>query len=171
MPSVLRPDPFNAVLLSSPALLVTEEQKQLIKKVLDKSSSDSLFSDKAYAAIAHILSAGITVPPVISTLTPNSAELGDPSFVLHVHGTGFKTGSIIVFAGVEEPTTVVSPTELTTGVNMAVWVGPDSLPVYVLNPDGVQSDPMMFTFTDGVAAATLTPTPVTQKPTTVPVKK
>jgi len=153
MPTVLHPDPFNAVLLASPALVVTDEQSKVIRRILETACSDNQFADKAFKAITRVLTSVPVVPPVVSSLTPNSAEIGDPNFILHVHGTGFKTGSIIVFAGQEEPTTFVSPTEITTGVNMSVWLGPDALPVHVLNPDGIQSDPMTFTFTDGSLVA------------------
>lgn len=90
----------------------------------------------------------IPVPPVVTALEPDTAVLGSPSFTLHVLGTGFVAGSVIVFAGQDEPTTVVDATVVTTGVNMAVWVGPDALPVFVRNPDGAASDPRTFTFTE-----------------------
>ena len=82
-------DPFSTVLLSSPALMVTDEQKGCVKKVLDKACSDSRFSDKAYIAITKILTGRSVKVPTVATLTPNSAEVGDPSFTLHVHGTNF----------------------------------------------------------------------------------
>jgi hypothetical protein len=148
-------DPFNAVLTSSPPLVVTDEQKRYVKAVLDVSSSDSKFAQKAYDAMVHILTGGSVVTPIVTSLVPNSAVLGSPSFTLHVRGTGFKVGSIIVFAGVEEPTTHVSDTELTTGVDMSVWLGPDALPVLVKSPDGVLSAPMTFTFV-GAAKSKMT---------------
>jgi len=164
MPIVIHPDSFSAVLLASPPLDVTLEQQDHIKKVLAKACSDSLFADKAYLAILKILTGGNTVPPVVTSLSPSSVVLGSPSFDVHVIGTGFKPDSVIVFAGHNEPTTFVSATELTTGVDMSVWAGPDAVPVAVLNADGVQSDPMNFTFTD--------PTARTVKPVVpVPVKK
>jgi IPT/TIG domain len=152
MPTVVHPDPFNAVMLASVPLVVTEEQKLYVRKVLDKACSDSRFAEKAYVAISHILSGQMSPPPVVTSLTPNSAEIGDPSFTLHVHGTGFKSGSVIVFNGGEEPTTYVSATELTTGVDMSTAAVPVTVPVSVLSSDGVMSDPMNFTFTDGTAA-------------------
>lgn len=90
----------------------------------------------------------VTVPPVVTALEPDTAAIGDPSFTLHVLGTGFDAQSVIVFAGQDEPTTLVSPTEVTTGVNMAVWLGPDALPVLVRNGDGTASDARTFTFTE-----------------------
>lgn len=147
-------DPFTPTLFNSPALAVTTEQTGYIKKVLDKACSDSRFAEKAYIAILLILTKGNTAAPVVTSLTPNSAEIGDPAFTLHVHGTGFKSGDKIIFAGVEEPTVFVSATELTTGVNMPLWVSPDAIPVMVQSAEGIlSSPPMTFTFVDNVPVA------------------
>jgi hypothetical protein len=154
MPTVLKPDPFSPVLLSSPPLNVTPEQKDYIKKVLDRACSDSRFSDKAYVAVIAILTGATVRPPTVTSLTPNSAEIGDPSFTLHVHGTNFNASTKIIFNGFEEPTTLVGPTQVTTGVNMPLWLAPVVVPVTVVN-NGVQADPMMFSFVDGLAGAVL----------------
>lgn len=171
MPTVLRPDPFGAVLLNSPALPVTDEQKNLVREVLDISSSDSRFAEKAYIAITRILTGGSVVVPKVTSLTPNSAEVGDPSFLLHVHGTGFTSGSIIMFNGGEEPTTFVGPTELTTQVDMTTVAGPAVVPVAVLSTDGVLSDSMNFAFTDGTPLVVAAKTAVPASAPAVPVKK
>ncbi len=147
--AVVRPlyrDPFAAVLTSSVAVTLSNEQLIYIRAVLDVSSSDSKFAEKAYTAIVKILTGGSVVVPVVTSLTPSSAIIGSASFTLHVRGTGFKAGSIIVFAGIEEPTTHVSDTELTTGVDMSLWVGPDAVPVLVKSPEGVLSTPSNFVF-------------------------
>lgn len=146
MPVVLHPDPFSAVLLSSPALPVTDEQKELIREVLNTACSDSRFAQKAYIAIYLILTGGIAKVPKVTSLSPNTVDIGSPSFDIHVHGTGFTPLSKIVFNGFEEPTTFVSPTELTTGVNMPLWLAPAVVPVAVLSEDGVMSDPLSFSF-------------------------
>jgi hypothetical protein len=87
-------------------------------------------------------------PPVLATLLPASVAIGAPSFTLHVHGTGFVDGAVIVFADRDEPTTFVSATELTTGVDMAVWQGPDpAVPVLVRHADGARSNTLLFAFT------------------------
>jgi hypothetical protein len=90
---------------------------------------------------------GAGAPPVLTALQPATAVLGSPSFTLHVIGSGFGPDAVISFAGHDEPTTVVSPTEVTTGVDMSVWLGPDTLPVTVRNGDGTASAPLTFTFT------------------------
>jgi hypothetical protein len=158
MPTVVHPDPFSAVLLNSPPLVVTDEQTVLVRKVLDKACSDSRFAEKAYLAISRILTAGAVKVPTVTMLTPNSAEVGDPSFLLHVHGTNFTSGSIIVFNGGEEPTTFVSATEVTTQVDMTTVLLPAVVPVAVISTDGVQSDSMNFTFTDGTPLVTVSKT-------------
>ena len=87
-------------------------------------------------------------PPTVTALDPATVAIGAPSFTLHVRGTGFVPGAVIVFNGYDEPTTRVSATEVTTGVNMAVWTAPSApLPVLVRNPNGKASAPLTFTFT------------------------
>jgi hypothetical protein len=90
-------------------------------------------------------------PSVLSALVPNTAAIGDPDFTLSVQGTGFKEGDAIIFAGRHEPATFVSPTELTTGVDMSLWHGPDALPVSVRSLGGATSNVLDFTFTDAGA--------------------
>jgi hypothetical protein len=169
-------DPFSPVLLSSSALDVTQEQKDYIKKVLDKACSDSRFAEKAYVAIAFILAGGSATVPEITSLNPGSVTLGDPDFTLHVLGSGFSTLSKIIFNGSEEPTTYVSDTELTTGVNMATAITAATVPVHVVSGDGVLSNAVNFVFQDGgtplVAVAAKEPV-VKSAPAipTTPVKK
>jgi hypothetical protein len=140
-------DPFVPVLKNSPALNVTTEQNGYIKDILDICCSDSRFAEKAYMAIATVLNGGVIAPPVVSSLSPASINLGEPSFDLHVVGSEFTPFSIIVFNGYEEPTTFVSENELTTGVNMPLWQAPVVVPIRVRT--GQQySAPIDFEFTD-----------------------
>jgi hypothetical protein len=83
----------------------------------------------------------------VGSLTPATVALGAASFTLHVIGTNFRPGAVIIFAGQEEPTTYVSATELTTGVNMAFWHGADIVQVSVRSLSGQQSNSVPFTFT------------------------
>jgi hypothetical protein len=85
-------------------------------------------------------------PPVVTALEPSTAVLGSPSFTIHVHGTGFLADSVIVWNGSDEVTTVVSTTEVTTGVNMATAAVATTLPVAVRN-GAVVSNALAFTFT------------------------
>jgi hypothetical protein len=85
--------------------------------------------------------------PVLSALNPASVVLGSPDLTLSCVGTDFTPDAVIVFNGFDEPTTVVSPTEVTTGINMAVWAAPAVLPVKVRTGNGVSNE-LMFEFTD-----------------------
>jgi len=84
------------------------------------------------------------VPPVLASLVPPSAKLGDPSFTLHVHGTGFRPDSVIVWNGSPEPTTYVSATELTTSVNMATAEVALPIPVLARTIGGQDSNVLTF---------------------------
>jgi len=84
--------------------------------------------------------------PVLSSLNPGTAVLGSANFTLSCIGEGFTPDAVIVFNGFDEPTTVVSETEVTTGVDMSVWAAPATLPVLVRTAAGV-SAPLMFEFT------------------------
>jgi hypothetical protein len=107
-------------------------------------------TDRALAetlrGIGFVSIAGPT-PPILTSLQPATAVLGGASFTLHVQGSGFGEDAVIVFAGHDEPTTVVSPTEVTTGVDMTVWQAPDTVPVAVRHGGGPLSNTLPFTFT------------------------
>ena len=84
--------------------------------------------------------------PVLTSIEPSTARIGQESFILVVSGHGFVQDiSKIVFAGQDEPTKLETNGTLTTGVNMSVWHGPDELEVRVRNDDKI-SEPLMFTF-------------------------
>jgi hypothetical protein len=86
-----------------------------------------------------------TEAPVVTSLEPTECTLGDADFTIAVRGTGFYEQSTIVFAGQDEPTTLESDGTLTTGVNMAVWQGADTVQVGVRNGP-IESNTMPFTF-------------------------
>jgi hypothetical protein len=139
-------DPFAPVLYNSPSLNVTIEQQEYIKDILRKACSDSRFVEKAYAAIVVVLTQGNTKLPTVSMLNPSTVTIGSPYFDIHVHGSNFTDTSKILFNGLEEPTTFVSSSELTTGVNMPLWTAPATVPVSVQNVNGSMSAPLMFEF-------------------------
>lgn len=90
-------------------------------------------------------------PVTLTSLSPNTAVLGDPDFTLSCIGTGFSEATIINFANQDEPTTFVSDTEVTTGVKPSLGWGPNQpLPVFVYD-NGNASQMLDFTFTEPVA--------------------
>lgn len=139
-------NPFYPDFKSSTPLNASPEQLMYINEILDIVCSDSQFKKKAINGILYILNAGLPLPTVTS-LVPSTVVLGEPSFQLHVKGTNFTEESIIVFNGFDEPTTYISPTELTTGVNMPLWQAPAVVPISVKNAEGTVSNSMDFSFT------------------------
>jgi len=94
---------------------------------------------------------GTTVPkPSVTSLDPSGATLGEPSFTMFVSGENFFADSVIVFAGQDEPTTFADG-KLSTGINMDVWHGPDTVKVAVKNGPEVSNE-VDFTFNEAPAS-------------------
>lgn len=90
--------------------------------------------------------------PIVTELVPAAAVLGDPNFTLSVRGSGFGPDAQIMWNGAPEPTTVVSPTEVTTLVNMGTATVPASIPVFVQNGAvGAPSNTVAFALTEAAA--------------------
>lgn len=141
MATVLHPEPFNPVLLASPVLPVTEEQKNLVRDVLNLSSSDSRFSEKAYIAIERVLTGGSVIPPVIVGLVPPTVKVGTTNVLLRVQGTGFLNTSVIVANGlIDQVTTYVSPTEVTCIISGVDVHGPVTVQVGVRNDNVISNN-------------------------------
>ena len=86
--------------------------------------------------------------PDLESLDPDEADAGDPAdIVMHVHGTGFTEQSVIYFNGLQEPTTFVSETEVTTGVKPSLFTVATVCPVTVRNGEH-ESDALEFEFLD-----------------------
>lgn len=92
--------------------------------------------------------------PVLTSITPDTAEIGGPDVTLECTGTGFTRNTVITFNGGDEPTTVVSATKVTTIVKPSTATTAGTYPVTVKHGGG-ESAPQEFTFTEaGGAAAT-----------------
>jgi hypothetical protein len=88
-------------------------------------------------------------PPVVDLLVPREATLGEPSFTLRVIGSGFTEDSVIFWNNSPELTTYVSPSEVTTGVNMGTAVVAIPIPVVVQNGEET-SNVVIFTLREPV---------------------
>jgi hypothetical protein len=87
--------------------------------------------------------------PVLTAITPDAAVIGDPVLTLHCAGSGFSLISVVFFNDAPQPTTFVSPTELTIGVDPATASGPLTVPVHVRN-GARESTAFGFTFAEPV---------------------
>jgi len=96
---------------------------------------------------------GTDIPvPEISSLDPAEATIGDESFTLFVHGTNFFADSVLWFAGQPEPTTLNEDGTLSTGINMPLWQGADTVKVQIKNGPSV-SEEVDFTFHETAPAS------------------
>ena len=87
--------------------------------------------------------------PTVSSLSPNTAVSGDEADItMTVNGSGFMNGTVILFNGLDEPTTFISSSQVSTGVKPSLFVVPAECPVGVRN-GSIKSNEMPFTFTDG----------------------
>ena len=100
-----------------------------------------------------------TVSPQVVTISPLSpafATVGDPSFILTINGTGFKSGAKVSFGGTTlDPSlvNVVSATQITAKIGGFDSVAPatnllaaaGTYSVQVTNPDGSPSNQEVFT--------------------------
>ena len=90
------------------------------------------------------------VMPTITALEPATCAIGGEDFDLHVTGEGFNEGSVIYFAGHDEPTTLNEDGTLSTGVKPSLWGAPATVQVYVRNGT-LHSEPVPFEFTAAAA--------------------
>lgn len=83
--------------------------------------------------------------PTITTLSPNTVEVGGPVTTLTVTGTGFTDSSLINFNGTELPSTVASETSISADIDPSSAVA-GVVPVYV-SVNVSESNIVDFTFT------------------------
>lgn len=92
--------------------------------------------------------------PTLSSLTPDTAVIGDADLTLQVNGTNFTDTSVIVFNGGEEPTEFVSDVLVTTIVKPSTATVEGAFPVLV-RQGGYDTRPLSFTFTAATEPAEL----------------
>jgi hypothetical protein len=91
-------------------------------------------------------------PPTITSLTPANAIVGDPAdIVMVVEGENFNRSTVIIMNGFEEPTTLIDPTHVSTGVKPSLFVVPASVPVMVRNDGYPVSNEVAFEFVETAA--------------------
>ena len=74
------------------------------------------------------------VKPAIAALVPNTANSGDPQFMLTVNGSSFSTNAAINWNGVSQATTRVTAGQLTAMIPATAIAIPGAVPVTVTNP-------------------------------------
>jgi 6-phosphogluconolactonase len=102
------------------------------------------------------------VTPTISTISPNTATVGNGTFTLTINGTNFVAGSTVNFGGAAPVTTFVNSMQLTAIIPAASIASTGILGVTVTNPaPGGPSNLVDFTITgvgnSGLAISSLFP--------------
>ena len=118
----------------------------------------------------NLLSIAAAPTPIITSLSPPSAEVGTQGLTLTVNGTGFVNGTVVNYNGSARTTTYVSATRLTATLTTADLATVGDYNVTVTNPPfpGVPSAPVTFKVTPTCAAPTnLTASNVTSTSATV----
>ena len=100
-------------------------------------------------------------PPVLTSISPTSKTVGDPTFTLTATGSNFDTGAVLLFGGTSLVTTRVSSTSLTAPVTPPATGAGASIPVVVRNGTLAQSAPQSFTLTAPPAPVLTTIAPTT----------
>ncbi len=83
--------------------------------------------------------------PVLSSISPSSANAGCPCFTLTVKGSKFATGDVIDWNGNPLTTTFVSGTALKAWVPASDIANPGTAHITVINPSGASSNSKTFT--------------------------
>jgi Calx-beta domain-containing protein/IPT/TIG domain-containing protein/uncharacterized protein DUF4214 len=85
--------------------------------------------------------------PTLSSISQNSATVGDAAFTLTVNGSGFVNGSLVRFNGSERPANFVSATQLSTQITAADIQAAGIFPIAIANPSpgGGTSSAVNFT--------------------------
>lgn len=101
-------------------------------------------------------------PPTLTSLNPNTVFSGSPTITLTATGTGFVSGSQIVWNGTKMTTTFVSSTQLTASIPSSDLAAASTANVFVLNPDNTVSNFLVFTI---AVSPSQTPTLTSISPT------
>jgi hypothetical protein len=100
--------------------------------------------------------------PPITSLLPDSADAGDPGFLLSVIGSEFVDGAVVRWDGSARPTTFVSEFEVDATIDASDLLAGKTVQVTVRNPNGGISNALPFTIDNPLPSLTsISPTQVT----------
>ncbi|MBI3939284.1 MAG: hypothetical protein HY315_00480 [Acidobacteria bacterium] len=109
-----------------------------------------LGGDRSSNALAFTVNAATTLPPVITSLNPSSANAGGPGFSLIVNGTNFVEASVVRWDGAARPTQYGGSSRLSAAISADDIKNEGSASVTVVNPSPVgTSNAQTFTINAG----------------------
>jgi hypothetical protein len=98
----------------------------------------------SWAGFVARVSPANVMGPALTLLVPDSADAGNPGFILSVIGSDFVDGAVVRWDGSPRPTTFISGTEVQATVDPADLAAGMAVQVTVLNPDGGVSNTLPF---------------------------
>jgi Beta-propeller repeat len=111
---------------------------------------------------AYVAKIGDVPGPPIASLSPDSADAGDPGFLLSVYGSDFVDGAVVRWDGSPRTTTFVSSYELQATIGAPDLAAGKTVLVTVRNPNGGISNALAFSIDNPLPSlASLSPTHVT----------
>lgn len=138
---------FNvAANVSAASTPITFGNQPIARLVGDKDLNDLTASTTFTDGVVTIGSQGNPVP-VISSISPSSAQAGGAAFTLTVNGSSFVNGATVNWNGSSRATTFVSGTQLTASILAGDIAAPGTVNVTVTNPapGGGTSNALQFT--------------------------
>ena len=90
------------------------------------------------------ISPAVVAAPAITSLLPDSANAGDPAFLLTVVGSGFVDGAVVRWDGSDRPTTFVGSFEVDGTIDASDLAAGKTVQVTVRNPGGGISNALAF---------------------------
>jgi hypothetical protein len=88
--------------------------------------------------------AALGMQPAITALEPPEATVNDPGLTLSVRGTGFLSGTLVLWNGAELPTTFVDSEHLTAQVGAGQLAAAGQATVSTRSPDSFESNDLTF---------------------------
>jgi len=125
---------FGGLNLSTQFLSETQLRTRVTDTLLADGRGGEITVANPLNAVSNALPFGAAAGNLtITTLNPNSAPVNSPATPILVTGTGFTTGTVIRFGGVDIPTTVNSPTQLAGTIPAQLLITPGKIPVVAAN--------------------------------------
>lgn len=124
------------------------------------SNDEQVAQGTAYEPVMNVVLAS-DGQPILTSISPNSAEMGSADLTLTVTGEKFNETTVILFNHGEENTTLISDTQVSTIVKPSLVTLPGSYPVQVAlkGVPATASAGADFTFTEPVVPPPPAPPP------------
>lgn len=116
-------------------------------------TANGAYPNDEEAFVAKLSAFGIPAPS-LSSISPAGATAGDPALAVSIGGTGFESGAVVMWDGLDLATTFLSDHELSAEVGADLLLTDGIVSVAVRNPNGGVSNTVVFTVNNPAPALT-----------------